>query len=60
MTEQSIKANLKKYFGHKSMLLEARLYHILADGRSNRRIYMQTFIDKFYKPLYEEPPIIKA
>lgn len=60
MTEQSIKANLKRYFGHKTLLLEARLYHILAEGKSNRRIYMETFVEKFYKPLFEEPPIIKA
>lgn len=60
MTEQSIRANLKKYFGHKSALLEARLYYILSDGLPNRRIYMETFIEKFYKPMFEEPPVIKA
>ena len=60
MTEESIKANLKKYFTHKSPLLEARLYHILADGKLNKRIYMIDFIEKFYRPLFEEPPLVMA
>jgi hypothetical protein len=60
MTEQSIKRNLKLYFGHKTLFLDARLYFILAEGKTNRRIYMDVFINKFYKPLFEEPQIIGA
>lgn len=60
MTEKSIRLNLKKYFGHKTPLLDERLYHILAKGYKNRRIYMDDFVEQFYIPLFESPPIVKA
>ena len=60
LTEQSIRLNLKKYFGHKTLLLDERLYKILSQGRSNKRIYMEDFIEQFYDPLFVHPPIVKA
>ena len=32
LTEQSILLKLHKYFGHKTPLLDQRLYHLLANG----------------------------
>lgn len=60
MTQQSLQLNLKKYFGHKTNFLDARLYHVLSKGQVNRRIYFDQFIDNFYYPLFEHPPIVKA
>ena len=39
MTQDSLRLNLKKYFGHKTNFLDARLYSVLSDGQVNRRIY---------------------
>ena len=60
MTQDSLRLNLKKYFGHKTNFLDARLYSVLSDGQVNRRIYFDEFIEKFYIPLFEKPPIVKA
>ena len=60
LTEQSIKRSLKLYFGHKTTFLDERLYHVLSDGQFGKRIYFDIFVEKFYKPLFEESPIIKA
>ena len=60
MTKESLKLNLKKYFGHKTTFLDARLYSVLSDGQVNRRLYFDQFIEKFYIPLFEKPPIVKA
>ena len=57
MTEDSIKMNLKKYFGHKTSFLDERLYYILAKGFKNRRVYMDDLIEQLYIPLFEAPPI---
>ena len=60
MTEGSLQLNLKRYFGHKTTFLEARLYSVLSRGQTNRRIYFDQFIDEFYTPLFEKTPIVKA
>ena len=60
MTQDSLRLNLKKYFGHKTNFLDARLYSVLSDGQVNRRIYFDQFIEQFYIPLFEKPPIVKA
>ena len=60
MTENSLVQNLRKYFGHKTTFLDKRLYHILSNGKPNKRIYFDDFIENFYIPLFEAPPIVKA
>ena len=60
LTEASMKLNVRKYFGHKTHFLDERLYYVIADGQKNRRIYLDEFIQKFYMPLWEAPPIQKA
>lgn len=60
LTEQSIKQNLSRYFGHRTTFLDARLYHVLTNGQKNKRIYMNDLIENLYIPLFESPPIIKA
>ena len=60
LTEQSILQKLNKYFGHKTTLLDQRLYYLLANGQKNKRIYFDQFIESFYVPLFDSPPIVKA
>ena len=40
--------------------MDARLYTLLAKGEKNKRIYMDQFIENFYVPLFDSPPIVKA
>ena len=61
LTEHSLRLNLSKYFGHKTDLLDDRLYIVLADGRPAKRIFIDDFIEKFYVPLWEdEDPLARA
>ena len=60
LTEASIKLNLSRYFGHKTTFLDARFYHILTNGQKNKRIYMNDFVESFYVPLFDSPPVVKA
>ena len=39
LTEGSILKNLHKYFGHKTLFLDERLYYMLSKGQKNTRIY---------------------
>ena len=52
--------NLKRWFGHKTLLFDARLYHVLTDGQTNRRMYFDEFREKFYKPMFEDVPLARA
>ena len=60
LTKNSIRNNLRKYFGHETKFLDKRLYKILAQGQKNVRIYFEDFIQQFYTPLFDSPPIEKA
>lgn len=60
LTEKSIVMKLSKYFGHKTTLLDQRLYYVLSEGQKNKRIFMDQFIGRFYVPLFESKPIVKA
>ena len=42
------------YFGHKTDFLSERLYKLMSQGITLRRIYMIDFIKLFYFPLYYE------
>ena len=42
------------YYGHKTDFLSERMYKILSDGVTLRRIYVTDFIKLFYFPLYFE------
>lgn len=45
LTEQSIKTNLKKYFGHKTLFLDAQLYNLLSGWTKGKRIYFDHFVE---------------
>ena len=60
LTKNSIRNNLRKYFGHETKFLDKRLYKILAQGQKNVRIYFEDFVQQFYTPLFDSPPIEKA
>lgn len=51
---------LHKYFGHKTLFLDERLYFMLSNGQKNVRIYFDQFISNFYTPLYKSSPIARA
>ena len=60
LTKKSIRLNLRKYFGHETKFLDKRLYKILAQGQKNVRIFFDDFVEQFYTPLFNSPPIEKA
>ena len=60
LTENSILAHLRRYFGHKTTFLDARLYYMLSDGQKHKRIYFDDFIEKFYTPLFNSANMVKA
>ena len=61
VTQNSLKLNLSKYFGHRTDFLNERLYMMLSDGKPCRRIFIDDFIEKFYQPLWEaDDPLARA
>ena len=52
--------NLRKYFGHRTDMLNKRLYFMISKGVPFQRIYIDKFIEDFYMPLFQGTPFMRA